>query len=122
MSATSSEAAKLRAAGVTVFSIGVGSGAKMSELNAMATNPDSSHVFTVTNFNSLSTIKGTLAQKTCEGESCFQWVYCIIILATIYTVNEGSDQAVHSFRFTSFQLRQNKTVCVLEYPYPTLCT
>ena len=67
MSATASEAAKLRAMGVTVFSIGVGSGAKMSELNAMATDPDNSHVFTVTNFNSLNTIKGTLAQKTCQG-------------------------------------------------------
>ena len=66
-SATSSEAAKLRAAGVTIFSIGVGSGAKLSELNAMATDPDKTHVFTVTNFASLNTIKAGLAQKTCEG-------------------------------------------------------
>ena len=67
-SATSSEAAKLRAAGVTIFSIGVGSGAKLSELNAMATDPDKTHVFTVTNFASLNTIKAGLAQKTCEGK------------------------------------------------------
>ena len=71
MSATASEAAKLRAMGVTVFSIGVGSGAKMSELNAMATDPDNSHVFTVTNFNSLNTIKGTLAKQTCQGLYAF---------------------------------------------------
>lgn len=66
--ATASEAALLRKAGVTVFSIGVGSGAKLSELNAMATDPDATHVFQVTNFASLDNIKGTLSKKTCEGK------------------------------------------------------
>lgn len=65
--ATASEAAKLRAQGVTVFSIGVGSGIQDTELNAMATDPDNTHVFRVTDFSSLNTIKGTLSQKTCEG-------------------------------------------------------
>ncbi|XP_060600216.1 uncharacterized protein LOC132753729 isoform X4 [Ruditapes philippinarum] len=64
--ATSSEAALLRKAGITVFSIGVGSGAKLSELNAMATDPDATHVFQVTNFASLDNIKGSLSKKTCE--------------------------------------------------------
>lgn len=86
MSATSSEAAKLRAAGVTIFSIGVGSGAKTAELNAMATDPDGTHVFTVTNFNSLNTIKGTLAQKTCEGMTCS---VCCRRVYKIYSVIQG---------------------------------
>ena len=68
MSDTTSEAAKLRDAGVTVFSIGVGSGANEQELKAMATDPDDTHVFTVTDFTLLDNITGTLAQKTCQGK------------------------------------------------------
>ena len=68
MSDTTSEAAKLRDAGVTVFSIGVGSGANEQELKAMATDPDVTHVFTVTNFTSLYNITGPLAQETCQGK------------------------------------------------------
>ncbi|KAK3591356.1 hypothetical protein CHS0354_040317 [Potamilus streckersoni] len=64
--ATFSESQKLRDAGVTIFSIGVGSGPTMSELNAIATDPDSTHVFQVTNFDKLNLIKSTLAQKTCD--------------------------------------------------------
>ena len=69
MSNTTSEAAKLRDAGVTVFSIGVGSGANEEELKAMATDPDDTHVFTVTDFTSLDNITGTLAQTTCQGKN-----------------------------------------------------
>lgn len=65
--ATSAEAALLRKMGVTVFSIGVGS-AKVSELNQMATDPDSQHVFVVNNFDALTQIKGELAKKACEGK------------------------------------------------------
>ena len=68
MSDTTSEAAKLRDAGVTVFSIGVGSIVNEQELKAMATDPDDTHVFTVSNFTSLDNITGTLAQKTCQGK------------------------------------------------------
>ena len=68
MSDTTSEAAKLRDAGVTVFSIGVGSGANEQELKEMATDPDDTHVFTVADFTSLDNITGTLAQKTCQGK------------------------------------------------------
>ena len=73
MTVTSQEATKLRNNGITIFSIGVGSGAKLTELNAMATDPDKTHVFTVTNFSSLDKIKGTLAQQTCNG-MCFRLI------------------------------------------------
>ena len=65
--ATKREASKLRGQGVTVFSVGVGSGFRMTELNSIATDPDKSHVFTVTSYNALDSIKATLSQKTCEG-------------------------------------------------------
>ena len=67
-SATKQEASKLRGQGVTIFSVGVGSGVRTTELNSIATDPDKTHVFTVSSFNALDTIKASLAQKTCEGK------------------------------------------------------
>lgn len=64
--ATSAEAQRLRQQGVTVFSVGVGA-ANKQELDAMATDPDNSHVFVVNNFDALKQINGELAQKACEG-------------------------------------------------------
>ena len=46
----------------------MGSGANEQELKEMATNPDDTHVFTVTDFTLLDNITGTLAQKTCQGK------------------------------------------------------
>lgn len=68
--ATSAEAQRLRQQGVTVFSVGVGS-ANKQELDAMATDPDNSHVFVVNNFDALKQINGELAQKACEGMCIF---------------------------------------------------
>ena len=66
--ATEAEALRLRNNGVTVFSVGVGSGVNTAELNKMATDPDNQHVFVVNNFDALKGIKGALAQKACEGD------------------------------------------------------
>lgn len=66
--ATAQEAQRLRDKGVTVFSVGVGAGPNLPELNSMATDPDNQHVFVVNNFDALTQIKGTLQQKACEGK------------------------------------------------------
>ena len=69
---------------MTVFSIGVGSGIKDAELNAMATDPDSTHVFRVSNFASLNNIKGSLSKKTCEGRySAIYFCFFKVMLATL---------------------------------------
>lgn len=78
--ATSAEAQRLRQQGVTVFSVGVGA-ANKQELDAMATDPDNSHVFVVNNFDALKQINGELAQKACEGikhrqELKKKWCFC----------------------------------------------
>lgn len=70
--ATAQEAQHLRDKGVTVFSIGVGTGPQESELRAMASDPDSDHVFIVTNFDALSLIKSSLQQRACEGKE--KWI------------------------------------------------
>lgn len=59
-------AQKLRDFGVTIFSVGIGKGAKISELNDMATDPDSEHVFTA-DFNNLNTIVRAIKDKACQG-------------------------------------------------------
>ncbi|KAK7493781.1 hypothetical protein BaRGS_00014922 [Batillaria attramentaria] len=62
---TQQQAAALRADGVEVFSIGVGNGISRPELNVMATDPDSSHVYTVDDFSKLASIKSAFQQQTC---------------------------------------------------------
>ena len=51
-----------------VFAVGVGSGVDKSELNAIATNPDSTHVLTVKDFNQLTQITAQLNNKACAGK------------------------------------------------------
>ncbi|KAK3092700.1 hypothetical protein FSP39_006142 [Pinctada imbricata] len=60
------EAKKLRRENITIFSIGIGNKIKIAELKSMASDPDSSHVFTVDSFDGLKTIKDSLAKKACE--------------------------------------------------------
>ncbi|XP_013404385.1 ZP domain-containing protein-like [Lingula anatina] len=64
MAATAREANKLRNI-ASVFAIGVGSNAYTAELEAMATDPDSKFVFTVTDFSALSNIETELATDAC---------------------------------------------------------
>lgn len=50
-----------------MFSIGIGGDINIQELNSIATDPDTEHVFTVTNFASLKTISNSLTSRTCDG-------------------------------------------------------
>jgi secreted protein with Ig-like and vWFA domain len=53
--------------GINVFSIGIGRGISKSELNDIASDPDSGHVMTISNFNQLQQIQGAFQAKTCVG-------------------------------------------------------
>jgi Mg-chelatase subunit ChlD len=64
---TLAEAAKAKALGIEVFSVGVGAGVDVSELNAIASDPDAGHVMTVTDFSKLQQIQSAFAAKTCAG-------------------------------------------------------
>nr|KAG5687842.1 hypothetical protein BaRGS_016950 [Batillaria attramentaria] len=64
--ATLEQAKRLRDKGVIIFAVGVGSSIDRNELNAMASDPDSDHVFTVSSASAMDDIKETLQEKICS--------------------------------------------------------
>ena len=64
---TAIEARKARAKGITILALGIGRGIGKTELNEMATDPDSSHVYTADNFDALGSLQALLSNKACEG-------------------------------------------------------
>ncbi|KAK3780684.1 hypothetical protein RRG08_015474 [Elysia crispata] len=64
-------AQRVRDKGVTVFSIGVGSGIDIVELKAIASDPDSSHVFLVDGYNALQKILAQVEKSACKAKPRF---------------------------------------------------
>ena len=65
---TSLEASVARSKGIELFAIGVGEGVDETELRAIASSPDSSHVFQVENYGALKHIHKVLASKACHSK------------------------------------------------------
>ena len=65
--AVSGPAQDLRNAGVNVFSVGVGR-ASVNELNEIASDPDSTHVFHVARFNDISGWVDKISSVSCNGK------------------------------------------------------
>ena len=66
-------AQKLRDFGVTVFSIGIGTNYNKQDLNNMASDPDSEHVFTA-DFNDMQTLVQKIKGSVCKSKavvSCY---------------------------------------------------
>ena len=64
---TKLEAQTARDNGVILYSVGVGSGVDMNELKAIASDPDSRHLFTAQNYDALHSLSDLLATKVCNG-------------------------------------------------------
>eukprot|EP00105_Crassostrea_gigas_P005928 XP_011419685.1 PREDICTED: coadhesin isoform X2 [Crassostrea gigas] len=64
---TKDEAALLRNEGVRIFSIGVGSGPNIEELQSIASSPSDEHVFQVSSFSALSHILNAVQTRTCQA-------------------------------------------------------
>jgi len=62
---TIAEAEALRRTGAVVIAIGIGSGVKESELDAIASDP--AHKFNVNSFDYLAAIQQQIVKETCEG-------------------------------------------------------
>ena len=57
---------KLRDSGVIVFGVGIGKNYDIKELQEMATDPDSQHVFKA-EFDALKNIESTIVDTACKG-------------------------------------------------------
>ena len=60
--ATLVEAEMAKQEGIRIISIGVGSGDLLEELNGMASDPDSENVFTVQDFDALTSIQSNVRE------------------------------------------------------------
>jgi hypothetical protein len=61
------EAENARAAGTEIFAVGVGGGPNIDQLNAIASDPDATHVFSVGDFSSLQAIRDQLVASACPS-------------------------------------------------------
>ncbi|XP_028390644.1 uncharacterized protein LOC114515560 [Dendronephthya gigantea] len=57
---------QLKNIGVVIYSIGIGSGIRMSELRTMASPPANNHVFLLSNFHELSTLEKNISHSACN--------------------------------------------------------
>ncbi|KAK3608159.1 hypothetical protein CHS0354_034118 [Potamilus streckersoni] len=64
---TAMEASIAQSHGITMFSIGVGSGVKRVELKAMASKPTDKYVFEVNDYSALDFIRESLTETACDG-------------------------------------------------------
>ena len=66
---TLSQAQLAKSEGIEIFSVGIGSGVNINELNGIASDPDSTHVLTVSDFSaaSFASIIQQLNQGICTG-------------------------------------------------------
>ncbi|KAK6188180.1 hypothetical protein SNE40_004416 [Patella caerulea] len=62
---TRAAANQAKAAGINIFSIGVGTKVKVTELNDMASEPSESFVFELDDFQSLESIRNPFSKRTC---------------------------------------------------------
>ncbi|XP_050403923.2 cartilage matrix protein [Patella vulgata] len=63
---TRAAANQAKAAGINIFSIGVGAKVKVQELNDMASEPTDLFVFELDDFQSLKSIRNPFSKRTCE--------------------------------------------------------
>lgn len=80
-------AQQLKSIGVKIFSIGVGSGIDVSELETVASSPPDDHVFRLQNFEDLSSLVEKISDTTCNGIDLY-YLCCTIIYDTKYRQHE----------------------------------
>ncbi|KAH3771811.1 hypothetical protein DPMN_173140 [Dreissena polymorpha] len=63
--------------GVIIYAVGIGNGVNMNELQTLASDPDSRHLYTANNFDALSSLKDILATKLCNGMCVLFYIYIL---------------------------------------------
>ena len=67
-------ATKLRAAGVSIFCIGVGDSISQTELREISSDPDEDYVFTLSNFNELASFVDRVSSVSCGGKEYYMYL------------------------------------------------
>ena len=62
------EAQTARDNGIILYTVGIGGGADLNELQQIASDPDYRHMFTAQNFDALGSLSNLLAAKICNGK------------------------------------------------------
>ena len=65
---TKLESQTARDNGLILYTVGIGGAVDPAELMAIASNPDSRHMFTAQNFDALDSLSALLANKICNGK------------------------------------------------------
>lgn len=72
-------AAAAHQAGIRIFAVGVGEALK-EELDEIASEPKSAHVFHVSDYNAIDKIRGKLRRRLCESKQSSHFFYAIRII------------------------------------------
>ena len=75
--------------GVTVFGVGIGSGYDKSEINQIASDPDSTYAFEFTQFDVLSSVlSGRVTEQACKVPGSLpvslQMLICFLTIKVFY--------------------------------------
>ncbi len=83
------------AAGIRLFAVGIGEALK-EELEEIAAEPKTAHVFHVTDFDAIDKIRGRLRRRLCESEYWWVWFCAMYILKKkIKVTKRGFSQQCH---------------------------
>lgn len=72
------EAQTARDNGIVLYAVGIGSKADVNELMAIASDPDSRHMYTAQNFDALGSLSDLLSTKICNGKPA-----CVCIIHVV---------------------------------------
>ena len=75
--ATLAAAAAMRAAGISIITVGIGSSLNLYELSATCTYPPSANMFTVGTARNLSTLVTPVSTNLCSREFYVTLIFCI---------------------------------------------
>ncbi len=78
------------AAGIRLFAVGIGEALK-EELEEIAAEPKTAHVFHVTDFDAIDKIRGRLRRRLCESEYWWVWFCAMYILKKKIKVTKNSN-------------------------------
>ena len=89
------EAGRLKFNGTEVFVVGVGSSVNQTELRGMASSPNASHVFLLSDYTKIASTMNTLVRRSCV--LCWRALDVMVILDDSTSITDGNFALMQSF-------------------------